>query len=244
MDIQQKDKKSLAAYMHRFKREAKLCKFTSNAATMRIFVKGLKNAHTLAPHVYEKGPQTLADSISEVEKLQAVQQLTCTLLPLSAVNVMSNEEDLCFQCQEVGHIACHCWNVCCFECNEYGHITTDCPNKKRPSCMPACHKRQTLAQGIMSDQLLDTTTGTGIDIAGQDHNHSLTNIEVRAIITHTEVIPDHITDTITGALHETVTPALIFMAMTHRTRDHPDEKFLNSFQRSQYIQTMYLIQTK
>ena len=34
------------------------------------FVKGLKDAHTLPTHVYEKGPQTLADAISMVEKLQ------------------------------------------------------------------------------------------------------------------------------------------------------------------------------
>ena len=59
MDIQQKDKESLAAYIHRFKREAKRCNFTNNAATIRILVKGLKNAHTLATHVYERGPQTL-----------------------------------------------------------------------------------------------------------------------------------------------------------------------------------------
>ena len=91
MDIQQKDKESLAAYIHRIKREAKRCNFTNNAATSRIFVKGLKNAHTLAAHVYEKGPQTLTDAISEVEKLQATQQLTATLLPSSTINVMSNE---------------------------------------------------------------------------------------------------------------------------------------------------------
>ena len=81
MDIQQKDKESLAAYIHRFKREAKRCNFTNNATTIKIFVKGLKNAHTLAAHVYEKGPQTLADAFSEVDKLQAAQQLTATLLP-------------------------------------------------------------------------------------------------------------------------------------------------------------------
>ena len=98
MDIQQKDKESLAAYIHRFKREAKWCNFTNNAATIRIFVKGLQNAHTIATRVYEKGPQTLADTISEVEKLQAVQQLTATLLPSPTVNVMSNEEDQCLQC--------------------------------------------------------------------------------------------------------------------------------------------------
>ena len=105
MDIQQKDKESLAAYIHRFKREAKRCNFTNNAAAIRIFVKGLKNAQTLAACVYEKGPQTLTDAISEVEKLQAAQQLTASLLPSSIVNVMTNEGDQCFQYQELGHLA-------------------------------------------------------------------------------------------------------------------------------------------
>ena len=59
MDIQQKDKKSLAVCIHRFKREAKRSNFINNAATIRIFIKGLKNTHTSAAHVYEKGPQTL-----------------------------------------------------------------------------------------------------------------------------------------------------------------------------------------
>ena len=69
MDIQQTEKESLAAYVHRFKQEASRCKFDNDAATIRIFLKGLKNAHTLATKVYEKGPQCLADTIKEVEKL-------------------------------------------------------------------------------------------------------------------------------------------------------------------------------
>ena len=73
-----------------------MCNFTNNAATIGKFVKGLKNAKTLAAHVYEKGSQTLADTISEVEELQAAQQLTATLLLSSIVNVMSNKEDQCF----------------------------------------------------------------------------------------------------------------------------------------------------
>ena len=100
MEIQQKDKESLAAYIHRFKGEAKRCNFTNNAATIWIFVKGLKNTYTLATDVYKKGPHTLADAISEVEKLQAAQQLTATLLPSSTVSVMSSKDNQCFQCQE------------------------------------------------------------------------------------------------------------------------------------------------
>ena len=42
MDIQQQEKESLAAFVHRFKTEAKRCNFTNDAATIRIFVKGLK----------------------------------------------------------------------------------------------------------------------------------------------------------------------------------------------------------
>ena len=89
MDIQQKEKKSLAMYIHYFKGEAKRCNFTSSATTIRIFIKGLKNTHTIATGFYEKGPQTIADTISKVEKLQAAQQLTATLLPSSTVNLMS-----------------------------------------------------------------------------------------------------------------------------------------------------------
>ena len=93
MVIQQKEKESSAAYIHRFKIEAQRSNFTNSAATIRIFVKGLKITHTLATHVYEKGPQTLADTISKVEKLQGVQKITAILLPSSTVNAMSNKED-------------------------------------------------------------------------------------------------------------------------------------------------------
>ena len=108
MEIQQKENKSLAAYSHCFKKEASKCKFNNDEATIRIFIKGLKNVHTLATRVYEKEPQSLADAIKEVEKLQAAQQLTAALIPSSSENVMSNEDDKCFQCQESGHMACHC----------------------------------------------------------------------------------------------------------------------------------------
>ena len=97
------------------KERQKQCNFTNNAATIQIYVKGLKNAHTFTAHVYKKEPQTLTDAIDEVEKLRAAQQLTATVLPLSTVNMMSNEEDQCFQCQQLGHTACHCPNIRCFE---------------------------------------------------------------------------------------------------------------------------------
>ena len=62
------DKESLATYVHRFKQEANRCKFNYDTPTITIFLKGLKNAHTIATKVYEKGPQTLVETIKEVEK--------------------------------------------------------------------------------------------------------------------------------------------------------------------------------
>ena len=58
MEIQQKEKESLAIYIHNYKGEAKRCNFTNKTATIRIFVKGLKDTHTLAAIIYEKGTQT------------------------------------------------------------------------------------------------------------------------------------------------------------------------------------------
>ena len=70
MEIQQKEKESLAAYIHHFKKKASGCKFDNDAATIRILIKGPKNVHTLATTVYEKGPQSLADAIKDVENFK------------------------------------------------------------------------------------------------------------------------------------------------------------------------------
>ena len=143
MDIQQTDKESLATYVHRFKWEASRFKFDNDATTIRIFLKGFKNAHTIATKVYEKGPQTLSEAIKEVEKLQAAQQITSSLLPMSSVNTMSSDNDRCFQCQEVGHMARYCPHVWCYDCDNYGHVAMDCPDKIPPSGTPACHRTST-----------------------------------------------------------------------------------------------------
>ena len=141
VEIQQKEKESLTAYIHHFKRETKRCNFTKSTSTIGLFVNGLRNPQTLATQVYEKRLQTLADAINEVEILQAAQQLTATLIPSSTVNVMSHKDNCCFQCQESGHIAWHCPNVHCSESDEYGHRVVDCPQWIPPSGTPACHHR-------------------------------------------------------------------------------------------------------
>ena len=90
MDIQQQEKESLAAYVHQFKTGANWCNFTNDASTIRISIKGLRNAHSAK--IYEKDLQTLKNAITEVEKLKAAQQLM-TIIPSSTINMMSDEED-------------------------------------------------------------------------------------------------------------------------------------------------------
>ena len=64
------------------------------------------------------------------------QQLTATIIPPSTVDVMLNEEDCCFQCQEPGYITQHCPH---YECDKYGHIIMECPHRIPPSRTPATH---------------------------------------------------------------------------------------------------------
>ena len=78
-------------------------------------------------HIYKKGSQTLTDAISELEKLNATEQLTTVIIPPSTVNVMLNEEDCCFQCQEPGHITQHCPHIRSYECNDTPQIIQKSP---------------------------------------------------------------------------------------------------------------------
>ena len=71
---------------------------TNDTATIRIFIKGLNDNKSLAAIIYKKDPHILADAITEGENLNAAQQLTMTIIPSSTINIISNEEDWCFQC--------------------------------------------------------------------------------------------------------------------------------------------------
>ena len=63
------------------------------------------------------------------------------IIPPSTVNVMSNEEDCCFQCQEPGHITWHCPHIRSYECDKYGHIIMDCPPRIPPWGTPVTHHK-------------------------------------------------------------------------------------------------------
>ena len=226
MDIQQNDKESLATYVHGFTWEASRSKFNNDTTTIRIFLKGLKNAPIIVNKVYEKTPQTLSKAIREVEKLQAAQQITSTLLPTSSVNTMSSDNDRCFQCQEIGHMACYCPHIWCYDCDNYRHVTMDCPDKIPPSGTPAHHRTDTNDRSSRPSSRHCSHTRHSHhncrDRSRFSHSQShpiTTAIEVVAARTLTEVTPGHSTDLPIAASH--VTGALVptTTAATHLTAD-------------------------
>ena len=188
MNIQQWEKESLSAYVHQFRIEAKHCNFTNDTAIIRIFIKGLKNAHSLASRIYEKDPHTLMDTITEVKKLITAQQLTMTIILSSTVNMMSNEEDQYLWGQEQGHIICHCPHIRCHECNEYGHTIMDYPQRIPPSGMPAPHYKAHRNSHTRAQHTTRKTEKVETDL---DHSLDTANTIAPAIVNCTEAAPDH-----------------------------------------------------
>ena len=88
MEIQQKDSETLTAYIHRFKKEAKYCNFDSHPAKIRIFLKGLINSSKIAPGVYEKGPETIKDTIHIVEKISSAQRIAASFSQNHQISMM------------------------------------------------------------------------------------------------------------------------------------------------------------
>ena len=56
---------------------------------------------------------------------------------------MSSDNGRCFQCQEIGHMACYWPHIQCYDCDNYGHVAMDCPDKIPPSGTLACHRTNT-----------------------------------------------------------------------------------------------------
>ena len=56
MEIQQKNNETLAAYIHHIKMAAKQCAFDNDTAAICNFVKGLRDAPTIASKMYQKDP--------------------------------------------------------------------------------------------------------------------------------------------------------------------------------------------
>ena len=133
MEIQQKDSKMLTAYIHRFKKEAKHCNFDSHPAKIRIFLKGLINSSKIALGVYEKGPNTIEDAISIVEKISSAQHIAASFSQNHQISMMKRgstdhhtpRQD-CSNCGQLGHPWFTCPRIVCHGCNQYGHIMRHC----------------------------------------------------------------------------------------------------------------------
>ena len=135
---------------------------------------------------------------------------------------MFHEEDHCFQCQELCHIAHHCPNVHCFECDEYGQIVADCPHRIPPSGTPVHHHRPNSMPGTALDQLPTTITRTGTDTADQGHSPIPADITVTVTTVPTDNILGCIietTDTTIEILHDALTLVVIIHAMIPHTID-------------------------
>ena len=140
MEIQQKDSEMLTAYIHRFKKEAKHCDFDSHPAKIRIFLKGLNNSSKIAPGVYEKGPNTIKDAISIVEKISSAQCLAASFSQNHQISMMKRgstdhhtpSQD-CSNCGQLGHPWFIYPHIVCHRCNQYSHILRHCWDRILPS---------------------------------------------------------------------------------------------------------------
>ena len=140
MEIQQKDSETLTAYIHRFKKEAKHCDFNSHPAKIRIFLKGLINSSKIAPGVYIKGPTTIEDAISIVEKISSAQHIAASFSQNHQISMMKRgstdhhtpSQD-CSNCGQLGHPWFTCPRIVCHGCNQYGHILRHCWDRIPPS---------------------------------------------------------------------------------------------------------------
>ena len=140
MGIQQKDSETLIAYIHRFKKEAKHCDFDSHPAKVRIFLKGLINSSKIAPGVYEKGPETIEDTISIVKRISSAQCIAASFSQNHQISMMKRgstdhhtpSQD-CSNCGQLGHPWFTCPRIICDGCNQCGHIHRHCWDRIPPS---------------------------------------------------------------------------------------------------------------
>ena len=145
MEIQQKDSETLTAYIHRFKKKAKHCDFNSHPAKIRIFLKGLINSSRIAPSVYKKGPTTIEDAISIVEKISSAQRIAASFSQNHQISMMKRGPNKhhtpnhhhasthhqtinqdCSNCGQLGHPWFTCPRIICDGCNQHGHIYRYC----------------------------------------------------------------------------------------------------------------------
>lgn len=83
--------------------------------------------------VFLSGKDTalLLTEVAQTQCLAApLAELSSQNQPLLPVTVAPREPQLCFKCNEPGHVARHCnRSRLCFKCSEPGHMARDCPHQ-------------------------------------------------------------------------------------------------------------------
>ena len=140
---------------------------------------------------------------------------------------MSSNNDRCFQCQEVSHMACYCPHIWCYDCDNYGHVAMDCPDKILPLGTPACCRTDTNDRSRRSSSRHHSHTRCS------HHEHRdrsrfscsqprpvTTAIGVVVARTLIEVIPGHSTDLPVATSHMIEAPVPTTTVATHPTADN------------------------
>ena len=128
------------------------------------------------------------NTITEVEKLNAAQKLTTTIIPSSTVNMIS-KEDQCFQCQEPEHIhnaalTPNAMNVMNMDISSWTALT-------KYSLQEHWHHITRHTETTAPDQALGTTRKTEKEETDPDHSLGTAGITAPVIVTCTEAASDH-----------------------------------------------------
>ena len=173
-----------------------------------------------------KDHKALADTIREVEKLQAAHQLTPTLLPPSLVNTMSSENDKCFQCQETGHMTCYCpttdaSTVTIMVMSQQIALTKSHlqAHQQDAGKTPLVGMTDQHLGVIITPGITTMTIGIGTDSVDLNPTHITLDIGVTVAMICTEVFLDPFTSPRIVAHHVTEAQAHTATAKTHHTTD-------------------------
>ena len=98
------------------------------------------NCSKIAPGVYEKGPNTIEDAISIVEKISSAQCIAASfsqnhqisMMKRASTNHHTPSQD-CSNCGQLGHPWFTCPRIVCHGCNQYDHILRYCWDRIPPS---------------------------------------------------------------------------------------------------------------
>ena len=137
---------------------------------------------------------------------------------------MSSDQERCFQCQEVGHMAHYCPHIRCYDCNNYGHVAMDFPDK----ILPSAHQPP---QAGTQPKELRSSSRYNSQTSCSHHGHRRSRFSCsrsqprdHSYRSSTATIPrgvnqDHFHRFLAANSHVTEAPAPIIAAVTHPTAD-------------------------